>query len=369
MSSDFTFPSPVGGVPFPEDFAPSILFAALYGLTFFVAVYRLFRKRSRTFVLMGIMSYVGERVAIFSLRAAQARSATDRVKPSLAEYMQMSFAVGFLSISGDLLTLLRCVLVNATLSKSTVYNGALIDPEPASSFQLKERVTHSPPPSVSEPDAKSEPKPECETPGPESTERAKERHSYRSIYGILSLLYWIPFGFGIASGALTNKAETSASAARIVWYLRYTSTGLAFCLIFVIQWISIYSISSIRNVDRRASLLLAGLSTLLNVTAVYRLVVMRFKTTALDSTAPGSLNGIGSHACFYVFHVAPEFLVAATVLCINAREIFGTGLGGDKPPSKRKTKKTKEAKEMKEARQPKESKEAKKSEVTEGPNP
>ena len=53
---------------------------------------------------------------------------------------------------------------------------------------------------------------------------------------------------------------------------------------------------------------------------------MRFHTTDLTSEASGSLNGGKSHALFYVFHIVPEFVVVATILSLNVREMFGTGL-------------------------------------------
>ena len=53
-------------------------------------------------------------------------------------------------------------------------------------------------------------------------------------------------------------------------------------------------------------------------------------TSSLTSTAPGSLNTAEAKAVFYVFHAAPEFLAAAIMLNINARERFDTGLWGDR---------------------------------------
>ena len=54
MTSNSTheFPSPVGGVPFPVDFAPSVLFACLYALTAPVALWRHIHPRSRNCVLI-----------------------------------------------------------------------------------------------------------------------------------------------------------------------------------------------------------------------------------------------------------------------------------------------------------------------------
>jgi len=54
---------------------------------------------------------------------------------------------------------------------------------------------------------------------------------------------------------------------------------------------------------------------------------MHVKTTSL--AAFSSLNRPGSKAEFYVFHALPEWLVMCTLLSINARKTFSTGLAGD----------------------------------------
>lgn len=56
-----TFPSPVGGVPFPEDYAPSILFAVLYALLVPLMFYRMLHKRSRNLLLVGSVVFAIER--------------------------------------------------------------------------------------------------------------------------------------------------------------------------------------------------------------------------------------------------------------------------------------------------------------------
>ena len=66
-----------------------------------------------------------------------------------------------------------------------------------------------------------------------------------------------------------------------------------------------------------------------NTVSVYRLIVMRLKTTSLTSTGPSSLNDPASKATFYVFHAGLELLAAAVLLGVNVREMFGTGLTGD----------------------------------------
>jgi hypothetical protein len=61
------FPTPVGGTPLPVDFAPSVLFAVLYGILSPLLCFRLLEKRSRTVLLIGTAAFAIERFAL-SLR-------------------------------------------------------------------------------------------------------------------------------------------------------------------------------------------------------------------------------------------------------------------------------------------------------------
>lgn len=56
-----TFPSPIGGAPFSNDIAPSILFAVLYGLLGPFILYRVLGRTSRTTILIGPMIFGFER--------------------------------------------------------------------------------------------------------------------------------------------------------------------------------------------------------------------------------------------------------------------------------------------------------------------
>ena len=63
MSSNPThyFPSPIGGVPLPGDFAPAVIFSIIHAFLVPVVFYRILRSRSRSFVLIGTVLYVIER--------------------------------------------------------------------------------------------------------------------------------------------------------------------------------------------------------------------------------------------------------------------------------------------------------------------
>jgi hypothetical protein len=60
-----TFPTPVGGTPFPEDFAPSIVFAILYALLIPIMVFRVYDRHSRTTLLIGSVIFGVERQVVF----------------------------------------------------------------------------------------------------------------------------------------------------------------------------------------------------------------------------------------------------------------------------------------------------------------
>lgn len=61
--------------------------------------------------------------------------------------------------------------------------------------------------------------------------------------------------------------------------------------------------------------------------AVYRLVVMRNKTTSLEALM--SLNESNAKAAFYIFHMLLEWLSALIFLAADVRKTFCTGPIGD----------------------------------------
>jgi len=117
--------------------------------------------------------------------------------------------------------------------------------------------------------------------------------------------------------------------------LRYASSGVTCLIVTALQILSVYWAFTVRGLHRNHTLIITGLATLMNVITVYRLYVMHFQTTAIDSLGPGSLNDPGSKAAFYVLHVAPEWITAAVLLGINVRERFDTGLWGEYWPTKK----------------------------------
>jgi len=127
------------------------------------------------------------------------------------------------------------------------------------------------------------------------------------------------------AGSLYFKAISSSSEARLVQTFRYISTGIVFVLIQGTALVALWAWQTNPRIARGPALFIIGLALLLTVPIAYRLVVMRFQTTALESTAPGSLNSSASKLTFYMFHMAPEFVTAAALFSVNLREMYRTG--------------------------------------------
>ena len=57
---------------------------------------------------------------------------------------------------------------------------------------------------------------------------------------------------------------------------------------------------------------------------------MSTTTTSLVSTASGSQNTPAEKAAFYIFHILPEYISVLLLLSSNVRDVFGTGMFGDR---------------------------------------
>lgn len=55
------FPAPIGGIPMDRDFAPSILFACLYGVLTFLGFYRMAKRDSRSLFVATSLAFTIER--------------------------------------------------------------------------------------------------------------------------------------------------------------------------------------------------------------------------------------------------------------------------------------------------------------------
>ncbi|EAU91146.1 hypothetical protein CC1G_03314 [Coprinopsis cinerea okayama7 len=296
------FPSPVGGASLPPDFAPSILFAVLYGLLVPLTAYRLYDRRSRTVLLLGTIIFSTERIVIFSIRAAQARNETMRQSGNLANYMQLSFAQGYIGIANDLVNLIRCLLVNASYGP--------------------ERYPESSAASTKG----------CDLPPPKETDVDNPRQRFwirrfADFSGLSFLAATVP---NILAHSVYKKTFTDQAVADKTYKLRYASAAVELALAHgVLMGAAGWSIWKQPRAGRRGLLLVVTVALLTCGIGIYRLAVMLNRTVALDSTAEGSQNSTGSKAGFYIAHVSLEWLACALLLGVNTRKLCGTGMWGD----------------------------------------
>ncbi|THH30941.1 hypothetical protein EUX98_g3243 [Antrodiella citrinella] len=305
----FKFPAPIGGTPFTFDFAPSVVFTVAWALLVPLVAWRIISPKSRTCVSANPMALVLERLIILSLRSSEAHMNTGHISHNLNIFIQTTYSLGFVNLTSGILGLLRNLLVSATLSS------------------VSDNVTAGP---IAKDDSES-------TIAPESTstieagiaERAGERMWYRRITNSLIVAFLLPLSLGIAAGVVFPKAERNVHMVDTERSLRYITGAISYLLLLLVQGLTLYAAVAVRGIARTPVWTLFILLSLLNIVAIYRLVVMRSMTDSATSLAAGSLNTRTSKILFYVLHLVPEWLVAAFLLGVNAREFYRAGLWGD----------------------------------------
>ncbi|KAH9942286.1 uncharacterized protein BXZ73DRAFT_97701 [Epithele typhae] len=309
-------PAPIGGVPAPPDFAPSCLFAVLYGLLVPLALYRSCARKSRNLIVIFSLVVIVERVAFFSTRAAISRSfsTSTRASPAYLAYAQSTLAAGFVSVAKDLVGAVRALLVHEPVKPPRV--TLVPAPLPSAHAGLPRLLPVSWIWSRRQSASAS-------LAGPWMT-RERERVAYETASVALSLAFLVALALALSSGATYARALFFESAAAQTVSLRYASAGLALALVSVVHVLAYWA--WVRNpaaVALSSVLLISAVCTLLSVVGIYRLVVVGLLTDDILSTDAGSLNGVGSKMAFYVFHAAAEWMAIAVLLCANARERFG----------------------------------------------
>ncbi|KAM5543025.1 hypothetical protein V8D89_003409 [Ganoderma adspersum] len=327
-NSTHEFPAPVGGVPFPLDFAPSILFAVLYGLMVPVVVYRMVHPRSRNGVLIGTTIFSIERVVAFGLRAHIAHSASARANEGLETYLQTTYSGGFTSIGGDLMNLLRALLVSSTLGGDMVALHNLTPPH-VWKAQEQDKANKSDVQLVVRASEDDEEGDGGAGAGSKLVDQPELRQKIRLWCGLASLLSLAGVIMSIVAGS-NYKNAINGSNGDLVRSLWYASTALGVALLLGMAVTAVFALLKMPRVPRASLLVIILIAILLSIIGVYRIVVISHSSTSLLSTAPGSQNSPGSKAAFYVLHVAPEFVSAAILMALNARRVFGTGPWGDR---------------------------------------
>jgi len=152
-------------------------------------------------------------------------------------------------------------------------------------------------------------------------------HASRRIVAIsliVSLQLYLAMGLGIASGSLYTSLPSTNSLGSIQ-PLRYASAALALGLLQVTAIAALAAWKANPHIPRTPVLFISGSACLLSIPAIYQLATTHFETSALQSTASGSLSSAGAKAAFYVFQSVPEFMFVVIVMSVNVREMFHTG--------------------------------------------
>ncbi|KAF6763230.1 hypothetical protein DFP72DRAFT_1060403 [Ephemerocybe angulata] len=299
------FPAPIGGLALPSEFGACILFAALYGLLFPLVLYRVYDRRSRTFLLLGTCLTVVDRTVLFSFRAASTQRANLQLSDGLLKYSQISFGLGAISIANDLVNLLRCLLVNPTYGYGEAGRA-----DEAPMAHTKESA--------------------FAPPREGDVDRPQERRRARRFCSILGLTFLAANVPGIIAGGLFQKKNFGKEHdANRVAALRYASAAVSLFLASIITLAAAWSRKYQPRACHKAINTIFALTFLAGIVGVYRLSVMHHRTPSLDSTLPGTLNSPGAKASFYVLHIVPEYLAIAILLGFNTRKTFGTGAWGD----------------------------------------
>jgi len=328
MSANGTvlFPTPVGGAPFELDFAPSILFAVLYGLTCFTGIYRFAQPATRTFCTFGSLVLTTERIVAWSLRAKQAHKPYEDAWSGLTEYWQLTFGLGTFYLIDDIVKLLRSMLVRTTA------------PEEGDNVPLRSR---------SKPDTGSDLIKSADWESQSTLPATPDEHQvhrlalYRKICGYTTLGAIIAMITAIVGGSQYPQAMNSAAMSDVVQVLRYVTSAVNVMLLAVVYTLALWAHNHVPGIRRSGTLVITWMSAILGVQNIYRLTVMHNRTTSITSLGPHSLNSTASKIAFYIFHAAPELLVVMALFGINARDMFSTGLLGDYKKKKRKCKKAK----------------------------
>ncbi|EKM74651.1 hypothetical protein AGABI1DRAFT_116792 [Agaricus bisporus var. burnettii JB137-S8] len=315
-----TFPSAIGGVPYREDLAPSIVFAVAYGCLLPLVIYRFLNRKSLTTLLIGTCIFAIGRIVTFALRASQAANESKRFSLGLTSFIQSDIALGYIGIASDLSNIIRTLLTTPTYGSDTYVQSA----EAGSRYRFwissaklndaEESLKHKKFPGMP----------------PEGTSDHPRTRRWIRI-GTVSLLYALIVATilgGTAAGNFENIVEGKYSA-QTAMSLRFASTGLALGLLLCIIGATIWGYLYLPRINKRGCVLVYSIGTMMCVIAVYRLTVMGNTTDSLQSTARGSLNSRSDKAVFYILHALPEWLSIALLLAFNTRREFNTGLVGD----------------------------------------
>ncbi|KAH9834394.1 uncharacterized protein C8Q71DRAFT_859397 [Rhodofomes roseus] len=316
------FPSPIGGIPFPHDFAPALFFTILYAVTVHVAAYRMISKRSRTLVLIATTIFCVERVADFAIRAAEAKEPNIRTTKFFVGWLQSAYAMGYLSTTGDLLNISRMFILQTT-------KGTSLTVQLPPSDRFSPRMEEEQPLTATRPDNATSSFTKLPMTDQEEFEDEPKLRATIERIGLVTLVLRLnAIALAAVSGGIYFNGVTSASQANIVQITRYASAIIVLFLQLSALGVVLWALSMRpHRTPRGPALYLCSIVGVIMLTTIYRLAAMDNHTTSLTAMGPGSLNGPTAKALFYIFHVAPEWLSVAMLLAVNVREVYHVPAG------------------------------------------
>lgn len=142
-------------------------------------------------------------IVMYILRARQAHTPSEDNSNGLTQYWQTTYAIGYLSIFGDCVNVLRSLLVNTTVGTSPI-DAHPLSPLAAGASDSKGSLTTRQ--------------------GPSSEgDQPQARAQYRGLCGCLQLFSLVPIALGVIQGVLYTKSETNSKTAALVLSLRSVS--------------------------------------------------------------------------------------------------------------------------------------------------
>ncbi|KAH9942143.1 uncharacterized protein BXZ73DRAFT_41338 [Epithele typhae] len=342
-NSTHQFPSPIGGVPLPIDLVPSVIFCVLYAAVFSLMTYRIVRRHSRTFVTIGTLFFCLERYSCrLRIRAVASQHPGLRNNLKFLTYLQTSLAGGFLTVGGDVTNLIRALLVGSTLGSDMLplhpkltpaHARAGAAPARSSSTFLSAHPGANPEGPAHELQARGG---DAGSWGTASLDEALADHPrmrfwLRQACGATALLFLGGVGLAIVAGVNFKHAVLTGERStliRVAWCV-YGSAALALALLSWIHLVLCWALFRLPRVPTRSVAWSLLITSLLLLTCIYRIDVLKCSTTALDATGRCSNNSPVEKALFWLFHVGAEFGAVAVLVSLNSVKTFGSGLWGD----------------------------------------
>lgn len=140
-------------------------------------------------------------VVIYALRAKQAHTPSEDNSSKLTIYWQLSYAIGYLSMYSDLCTIMRTLFVKTTQGAPATSHTVLLMTDAENANLTKYN-------------------------SPTDEDLPRQRFLYRRIFGISTVLSWVPVILGIVAGSNYPSAEKNASKASTIQTLRFVFLNL-----------------------------------------------------------------------------------------------------------------------------------------------